>query len=54
MTFTATGYGEDGAPQPISGTFGGGIYSHRERLNYDHTISPTMLLHLARASTRTT
>jgi Carboxypeptidase regulatory-like domain/TonB dependent receptor-like, beta-barrel len=46
MTFTATGYGEDGAPQPISGTFGGGIYSHRERLNYDHTISPTMLLHL--------
>ena len=46
MTFTATGYGEDGAPQPISGTFGGGIYSHRERLNYDHTISPTILLHL--------
>ena len=46
MTFTATGYGEDGAPQPISGTFGGGIYSHRERLNYDHTISPTLLLHL--------
>jgi Carboxypeptidase regulatory-like domain/TonB dependent receptor-like, beta-barrel len=46
MTFTSTGYGEDGAPQPISGTFGGGIFSHRERLNYDHTISPTMLLHL--------
>ena len=46
MTFTSTGYGEDGAPQPISGTFGGGIYSHRERLNYDHTISPTLLLHL--------
>ena len=46
MTYTATGYGEDGAPQPISGTFGGGIYSHRERLNYDHTISPTLLLHL--------
>jgi hypothetical protein len=46
MTFTATGYGEDGLPQPISYTFGGGIYSHRERLNYDHTISPTVLLHL--------
>ena len=46
MTYTATGYGEDGAPQPISGTFGGGIYSHRERLNYDHTIAPTLLLHL--------
>src|SRR5665213_1625228 len=45
-TFTVTGYGEDGAPQPISGTFGGGIYSHRERLNYDHTVSPTILLHL--------
>jgi hypothetical protein len=46
MTYTATGYGEDGAPQPISGTFGGGIYSHRERLSYDHTIAPTLLLHL--------
>jgi hypothetical protein len=46
MTYTATGYGEDGAPQPISGTFGGGIYSHRERLNWDHTITPTLLLHL--------
>ena len=46
MTFTATGYGEDGAPQPISGTFGGGIYSHRERLNYDRTLTPTLLLHL--------
>lgn len=46
MTYTLTGYGEDGAPQPISGSFGGGIYSHRERLNYDRTISPTLLLHL--------
>ncbi len=27
MTYTQSGYGEDGAPQPISGTFGGGIYS---------------------------
>jgi hypothetical protein len=46
MTLTSTGFGEDGAPQPISGTFGGGIYSHRERLNYDHTLTPTLLLHL--------
>jgi hypothetical protein len=46
MTYTQTGYGEDGLPQPISYTFGGGIYSHRERLNYDRTISPTLLLHL--------
>jgi hypothetical protein len=45
-TLTTTGYGEDGAPQPISGTFGGGIYAHRERLNFDHTITPTLLLHL--------
>jgi hypothetical protein len=45
-TLTATGYGEDGAPQPISGTFGGGIYDHRERLNYDRSVTPTMLLHL--------
>ena len=29
-TFTGTGYGEDGLPQPVSYTFGGGIYSHRE------------------------
>ncbi len=45
-TYTLAGYGEDGAQQPISGTFGGGIYSSRERLNYDHTIAPTLLLHL--------
>ena len=41
-----TCYGEDGLPQPISYTFGAGIYSHDERLNWDHTISPTLLLHL--------
>ncbi len=46
LTYTQSGYGEDGAPQPISGTFGGGIYSSRERLNYDRTITPTVLLHL--------
>ncbi len=46
LTLTTTGYGEDGAPQPISGSFGGGIYSHRERLNYDRILTPTLLLHL--------
>src|SRR5262249_52019866 len=46
MTYTLTGYGQDGAPQPISGKFGGGIYSHRERLNYDCTLTPTILLDL--------
>jgi hypothetical protein len=46
MTYTLTGYGQDGAPQPIGGSFGGGIYAHRERLNYDRTLTPTVLLHL--------
>ncbi|HEY4361317.1 MAG TPA: TonB-dependent receptor [Bryobacteraceae bacterium] len=46
MTYCLTCYGFDGAPEPISGTFGGGIYSHRERLNYDRTITPTVLLHM--------
>ena len=46
LTLTTTGYGEDGAPQPISGTFGGSIYAHRERLNYDRILAPTLLLHL--------
>jgi Carboxypeptidase regulatory-like domain len=45
-TYTQSGYGEDGAPQPISGTFGGGIYANRERLNYDRILTPTLLLHL--------
>jgi hypothetical protein len=27
-------------------TFGGSIYSHRERLNYDRILTPTLLLHL--------
>jgi hypothetical protein len=45
-TYTQSGYGEDGLPQPVSYTFGGGIHSHRERLNYDRTLSPTVLLHL--------
>jgi hypothetical protein len=46
MTYCLTCYGDDGLPQPISYTFGGGIYSHRERLNYDRTLTPTLLLHL--------
>jgi hypothetical protein len=45
-TFSANGYGEDGLPEPISYSFGGAIYASRERLNYDHTLSPTLLLHL--------
>ena len=45
-SYCLTCYGEDGLPQPISGTFGAGIYSHDERLNYDRTLKPTLLLHL--------
>ena len=39
-------YGDDGMAQPISETFGGSIYAKSLRLNYDHTIQPTLLLHL--------
>jgi hypothetical protein len=46
MTYCLTCYGDDGMAQPISDTFGGGIYSKNLRLNYDHTITPTVLLHL--------
>ena len=46
MTYSITGYGDDGLPQPVSFTFGGGIFSHRERLNYDRTLTPTLLLHI--------
>jgi hypothetical protein len=45
-SYCLTCYGTDGLPQPVSGTFGGGIYSQTERLNYDHTLTPTLLLHL--------
>jgi hypothetical protein len=46
MTYCLTCYGDDGMAQPISDTFGGGIYSKAIRLNYDHSITPTLLLHL--------
>jgi hypothetical protein len=46
LTYCLTCYGFDGLQQPISYTFGGAIFTHRERLNYDRTISPTLLLHL--------
>ena len=45
-TYTQNGYGEDGLPQPIGYSFGANIYSNRERLNYDRTMTPTVLLHL--------
>ena len=45
-TYSALYYGADGLPEPLSYTFGGAIYTHRERLNYDRSITPTLLLHL--------
>jgi hypothetical protein len=39
-------FGEDGLPQPISGSFGAATSTNVERLNYDHTLTPTVLLHL--------
>jgi hypothetical protein len=35
-----------GLPQPIDSVIGTDIHAHSERLNYDHTVTPTMLLHL--------
>ena len=37
--------GSEGLPQPISAAIGTDIRAHTERLNWDTTISPTMLLH---------
>jgi hypothetical protein len=34
-----------GLPQPVDGDIGTYIHAHSERLNWDHTISPTLLLH---------
>ncbi len=36
----------DGLPLPITAARGTFIYNHTERLNYDYTLSPTLLLHL--------
>ena len=38
--------GAEGLPQPISATIGTDIRAHSERLNWDHTLAPTVLLHL--------
>jgi len=38
--------GSDGLPDPITATRGTFIESHTERLNFDYTITPTMLLHI--------
>src|SRR5262249_49109102 len=37
--------GADGLPLPISAAIGTDIRAHTERLNWDTTITPTMLLH---------
>jgi hypothetical protein len=38
--------GQDGLPDPVSARRDQFIRSHTERINYDHSITPTMLLHL--------
>ena len=44
--YSNTTGGADGLPQPISGAIGTFIHSWIVRLNYDHTLSPTLLLHV--------
>ena len=44
--FTATNGNAEGFPSPITGARGSFIYTKTYRLNYDYTLSPTMLLHL--------
>ncbi len=38
--------GAEGLPEPISQAIGTDIHAHNERLNYDRTMTPTVLLHL--------
>jgi len=49
--YTASQYsnttgGADGLPEPITGAIGTFINSHVYRLNFEHTLTPTLLLHL--------
>src|SRR5579885_2736007 len=44
--YSNTTGGADGLPQPISSAIGTFIHSCVTRLNYDRTITPTLLLHL--------
>ena len=45
-TFCLYCAGAEGLPQPISQAIGTDIHAHSERLNYDRTVTPTVLLHL--------
>jgi hypothetical protein len=36
----------DGMPEPITQARGTFVYSYTQRVNYDHTLTPTLLLHL--------
>ena len=44
--YTATNGNAEGFPSPITGARGSFIYTYTYRLNYDYTITPTLLLHL--------
>ncbi|MBV9768663.1 MAG: TonB-dependent receptor, partial [Bryobacterales bacterium] len=45
--YSATYGAANGLPEPITTAIGTYITSHVERLNYDYTLTPTLLLHLA-------
>jgi len=44
--YTATNGNAEGFPAPITGARGSFIYTKTYRLNWDYTLTPTMLLHL--------
>ena len=44
--YTATNGNAEGFPSPITGARGSFIYTYTYRLNYDYTLTPTLLLHL--------
>ena len=53
LMFCLTCTGTQGLPQPIDGTIGTDVQAHTERLSYDRTLTPTVLLHLGAGYTTT-
>jgi hypothetical protein len=51
--FSSPNGNADGLPDEISGARGTFIHSLTERLNYDYTVTPTLLLHLGAGYSRT-
>jgi hypothetical protein len=44
--YSNTTGGADGLPEPISGALGTFITSHMHRVNFEHTLTPALLLHI--------